>query len=518
MTQRSSRTPIRPCAPANGLLAGLGLALPLGIALAVLVASAAWSQQADVPQADVQPADLEDARVFYRDNCARCHTIGGGRLTGPDLKDVDQRQSRQWLLDFVLDPQARIDAGDPYALQLFEAARGVVMPQVVGLDTQRAESLLDMIAEESALEASEFSTPQVPPDPFTDSDRTIGNLLFTGKAPLRSGASPCAGCHDLAGLDGWGGGRMAPDLSRLWERLGGRAAVAAWLQAPEKDAADSPLSVAVTHRPMETSEVLPLSALLEAAARSGRSHRARSQLLFSATAWGVAALFLMLTAWLTGRRAVPEDRASEVAGRSAPWAAPCLLLGLAVVAVFHLLPLVAPGAVLALTQRPQTLWGLETAHLAAGLLTLCGLLGLRRSKTQPRPRTQRLELAFLCLLGLSIATGVLTAVVHRWGLAWFAGWLTPGLAALLRGELTAASWVDALPLLTRLHMVTGLAALLLLPFTRWRSLLDPRRLDPRKIPWRSLDPRRLNPRRLDPRRLLPSRRGKSNPLGTERSS
>ena len=464
---------------------GLALAVALGLGLALAMTGA--------PAAQAQQNDPGDARAFFRDNCARCHTIGGGRLTGPDLKDVHQRQSLEWLLGFMQDPQALIDSGDPYARQLFESARGVVMPQVAGLDAQRAQSLLDMITAESALESSEFSTPQVPPDPFTDSDRVIGQLIFTGKAPLSSGAPPCSSCHDLAGLPGWGGGQTALDLSRMWEHLGGRAAVAAWLQAPSAQSAAA-LS-AVAHRPMETSEVLPLSATLEAAARSGRTDPARSQLSFSATAWGIAALVLMLTSWFAGRKRADGEAAGDAAGDntagSAPWAIPSLLLGLAVVAVLHLLPLAVPGAVLDLTRQPRTLWVLETAHLAAGLLALCGLFGLRLSglrrthRRRTRPPWKLRDTAMVIALGIAVATGVLSAIVHRWGLPWLAGWLMPELAALLGGETSGGSLLGALPFLIQLHLGAGLAALVLLPFSRWRGLLDPRRLDPRKIRWRS---------------------------------
>ena len=39
------------------------------------------------------PAALaQEAAVDFKTNCMSCHTIGGGRLVGPDLKDVSQRR------------------------------------------------------------------------------------------------------------------------------------------------------------------------------------------------------------------------------------------------------------------------------------------------------------------------------------------------------------------------------------------------------------------------------------------
>jgi mono/diheme cytochrome c family protein len=55
----------------------------------------------------------QDAVDYFRLNCASCHTIGGGRLTGPDLKDVTARRDHAWLLRYIPDPKATIDGGIP---------------------------------------------------------------------------------------------------------------------------------------------------------------------------------------------------------------------------------------------------------------------------------------------------------------------------------------------------------------------------------------------------------------------
>ena len=89
---------------------------------------------------------------FFKQNCISCHTIGGGRLAGPDLKNVTQRKDRAWLVQYLQNPKAMMDSGDPYALQLQQEARGVVMPTVAGMSPAQAQLLLDMIEAESKLE------------------------------------------------------------------------------------------------------------------------------------------------------------------------------------------------------------------------------------------------------------------------------------------------------------------------------------------------------------------------------
>src|SRR5690606_13166114 len=87
----------------------------------------------------------QETADFFKQNCMSCHTIGGGRLTGPDLKNVSQRKDRDWLIKFMLDPKGVIDSGDPYAQQLLKESRGVVMPAIPLMTRERAGYLLDLI-------------------------------------------------------------------------------------------------------------------------------------------------------------------------------------------------------------------------------------------------------------------------------------------------------------------------------------------------------------------------------------
>jgi len=70
----------------------------------------------------------QETAQYFRQNCFSCHTIGGGKLTGPDLKGITSRRDRDWLVDFILDPISVIAGGDAYAEQLVEESNGVIMP------------------------------------------------------------------------------------------------------------------------------------------------------------------------------------------------------------------------------------------------------------------------------------------------------------------------------------------------------------------------------------------------------
>lgn len=70
--------------------------------------------------ASVTKSFSADAEKLFKVNCARCHSIGKGALTGPDLKDVHKRvPSEQWLFDWIKNNKKMIAAGDPYAVKIF---------------------------------------------------------------------------------------------------------------------------------------------------------------------------------------------------------------------------------------------------------------------------------------------------------------------------------------------------------------------------------------------------------------
>ncbi len=74
----------------------------------------------------VQGQTAEDAKNFGQ--CKACHTIGGGKLVGPDLKGVTERRDEAWLIKFIKNSQALVKAGDETAVKLFEENNKIPMP------------------------------------------------------------------------------------------------------------------------------------------------------------------------------------------------------------------------------------------------------------------------------------------------------------------------------------------------------------------------------------------------------
>ncbi|HYM75608.1 MAG TPA: c-type cytochrome [Candidatus Dormibacteraeota bacterium] len=244
----------------------------------------------------------QDAAAFFKQNCTSCHTIGGGRLTGPDLKDVTTRKDRTWFVQFLQSPKTMIDSGDPYAMKLQQEARGVVMPNIPGMNPQQAQALLDMITAESKLPHSQFAGMQISDRPLTAQDVAKGKLVFLGEQRLSGGGPACISCHTVKGLALLGGGRLGPDLTRVYERLQGRKGLAAWLSSP----ASPTMSPVFKDHAIQPDEILSLVALFEDSAKRGGQDDTTSLLNFFLLGVGgmVLGLISLDALWKTRFRGV----------------------------------------------------------------------------------------------------------------------------------------------------------------------------------------------------------------------
>jgi mono/diheme cytochrome c family protein len=205
----------------------------------------------------------DEAASYFRQNCISCHTIGGGRLVGPDLKDVTQRKERAWLQRFVANPKSFLDGGDSYAAKLKEEARGAVMPNISGIDETKTSALLDMIEHESKLPKSQFAGLNISDQPFTSVDVANGRKIILGERHLANGGPACISCHSVGDIPMLGGGRLAPDLTKVYERMRGRKNLASWLQAP----ATPTMRPLFVNTSLTNDEIVSLVAYLETTAR-----------------------------------------------------------------------------------------------------------------------------------------------------------------------------------------------------------------------------------------------------------
>lgn len=119
--------------------------------------------------------------------CAACHTIGSGKLIGPDLKGVTERRDEAWLIKFIQNSQTMVQAGDEVAVKLFQEFNNIPMPPN-NLSDDQVRSLLTYIenfspetkttavVEEKAQESHAY---EIEPDYVRKSEaRNYGTIFF----------------------------------------------------------------------------------------------------------------------------------------------------------------------------------------------------------------------------------------------------------------------------------------------------------------------------------------------------
>ncbi len=143
---------------------------------------------------------------------------------------------------------------------------------------------------------------QITDRPFTAPEIEQGRQIFLGNHRLAGGGPACMSCHTMKGLGGLSGGRLGPDLSRVYERLQGRQSLGAWLFAP----ATTTMQPLFREYPLQPEEILPLIAYLEHSALEGGEDDSVAVLNFFFLALGGTALALAAfdAAWRWRFRAV----------------------------------------------------------------------------------------------------------------------------------------------------------------------------------------------------------------------
>lgn len=158
---------------------------------------------------------------LFKQKCSACHTVGKGKLVGPDLNDVTKRQQQDWLVKFITSSQTIINGGDEYAKKIFEENNKIIMPDA-GLNEAEIKNVLEYITSQSS-DAGNTPTITSTFKPLKDATPTNienGSNFFSGDERLINGGPSCISCHNVPNATIFGGGNLALDLTTAYSRLG----------------------------------------------------------------------------------------------------------------------------------------------------------------------------------------------------------------------------------------------------------------------------------------------------------
>jgi mono/diheme cytochrome c family protein len=199
------------------------LILMLEVTIFVICVSLQWAFAKE-------SASVDDGEALFQAKCSPCHTIGGGRLVGPDLKGATALRDHAWLANFISAPDRVLASGDPIANRLLKEYGGVAMPNL-GLNHSQVDELITYLAESSPRKSSLHPAGATE---ATVGDPQAGAKLFTGIISFQKGGAPCLACHAVSGVAPLGGGSLGPELTGIYGRLGeaGLASLLATLPFP----------------------------------------------------------------------------------------------------------------------------------------------------------------------------------------------------------------------------------------------------------------------------------------------
>lgn len=173
----------------------------------------------------VQPVSAQDGAALFK-ICAACHSIGKGKIVGPDLKGITKRRTNEWLVQFIQSSAKLVKSGDADAVAVFRQFNNMPMPDngftvdqvnkiLVYIDGGSGGAAID--PKQAALQHKVDSMLKAN-SPF---DIEAGKELFNGERRFENSGAACKSCHNATYNHSGKGGILAKDLTKAYSRLGG---------------------------------------------------------------------------------------------------------------------------------------------------------------------------------------------------------------------------------------------------------------------------------------------------------
>lgn len=121
-----------------------------------------------------------DGGKLFKANCSRCHTVGKGKLTGPDLKDVATRVPQpadEWLFKWIKNNKAVIASGDAYGVKVFNENAKQAMDVFDGIITDDEIKTIIAYIKNPPVEKKDEAKQEVAVDKAEDGYSTFSVLV-----------------------------------------------------------------------------------------------------------------------------------------------------------------------------------------------------------------------------------------------------------------------------------------------------------------------------------------------------
>ena len=245
--------------------------------------------------------------------CAACHTIGKGRLVGPDLTQVYEKREQDWLIKFIRASQKMVKDGDPVAVSLFKEFNQIPMPDN-NLTDDEIISIIDFIKATDLKESGTVTAETIAEEQKTDTLATAsivfsndllkkGKALFYGYEKFSNGGPSCIACHNITDESLIGGGKLSFDLTKSYSKLSA-AGIGAILANPPFPV----MNKALNNKKLTEGEIQAITALLQFTDQRNTesSQTVDNNLIFLLLSLVVAMLMMVHIYVVYGNRNIPQ--------------------------------------------------------------------------------------------------------------------------------------------------------------------------------------------------------------------
>lgn len=221
---------------------------------------------------------------IFKETCTACHTIGKGKLVGPDLANVQNRHSEEWIRNFVKSSQTVIKSGDRYADSLFKAFNQMPMPDHPNLTDDEIKGLIAYISAQGSAPATATASTIA-----LKGNSNRGRDLFGGKIRFTNRGAACNSCHNVDMKGFISGGALGKDLTHAITRLSapGVAGIVSGLPFPQ-------MKATYGTRPVTDQEIADITAFLTTADKPVPPKTFTSNVGSYLLVWGAAGFVILL--------------------------------------------------------------------------------------------------------------------------------------------------------------------------------------------------------------------------------
>ena len=243
----------------------------------------------------------QDGEQLFQ-QCKACHSIGQGKLLGPDLLDVSKKRDAAWVKNFIKSSQSMIKGGDSDAIAVFEEFNKLIM-----IDYPLPEADIDAIvkyidsfstpdAEEDVEASAADSIAALEKEDYlahidTDDNEARGKALFEGYLEFKNGGASCISCHHVNADEGVQGGLLAKDLTHSFSQIGGLAGIKGMIEFPAYPA----MKDAYTKAPLTEDESVQLQVFLMRADKRNSMEASSVTGFFKQGIIGVVVLLVLIS-------------------------------------------------------------------------------------------------------------------------------------------------------------------------------------------------------------------------------